>query len=350
MLVAADVLAVRAFHQHAQWLYIRRMLPATVVGILTGVVMMGRLDDAAFAPIIGVIVLVLTVMQIVRMARPERFGAVPHSRAFAWTMGRGGGDDDDGQRGWPHLHSLRAVGVAAEVRAGGHRRLVFSHRQPGEAALQRRPRTDPRGHAVAQPGAPAGRVHGHRARPLADPACAAAPVRWALAGVCRRRRAATRGGREDPAGAIRERGGDGYEGIPADRCDVHGSVHCRHSRVSAGDAHGGSGPDSWRRPAEVDRSTYAVGRTRPARHVFEPHHYAVRAASERRRAGVLHERGSGRAGDARPAERWRRRAQQGNSRRRRARVQRFLVGTAARRSRRRERRSWWILPTGRCRR
>ena len=87
MLVAADVLAVRAFHQHAQWLYIRRMLPATVVGILTGVVMMGRLDDAAFAPIIGVIVLVLTAMQLVRMARPELFGAVPHSRAFAWTMG-----------------------------------------------------------------------------------------------------------------------------------------------------------------------------------------------------------------------------------------------------------------------
>ena len=33
MLVAADVLAVGAFHQHAQSLYIRRMLPATVVRI-----------------------------------------------------------------------------------------------------------------------------------------------------------------------------------------------------------------------------------------------------------------------------------------------------------------------------
>lgn len=70
MLIASDVLAVRAFHRHARWPYIRRMLPATVVGILAGVVMMGRLDEAAFAPLIGVIVLALTVMQLVRMARP----------------------------------------------------------------------------------------------------------------------------------------------------------------------------------------------------------------------------------------------------------------------------------------
>jgi uncharacterized membrane protein YfcA len=87
MLIAADILAVRAFQQHAQWIYIRRMLPATVVGIVVGFVLMGRLNEAAFAPLIGVIVLALTLMQIGRMAKPDLLADVPHSHAFAWTMG-----------------------------------------------------------------------------------------------------------------------------------------------------------------------------------------------------------------------------------------------------------------------
>ena len=87
MLIAADVVAVRAFRQHAQWTYIRRMLPATIAGVLLGFVLMRRLDESLFAPIIGTIVLLLTVMQVARMARPGLFADVPHSHAFAWTMG-----------------------------------------------------------------------------------------------------------------------------------------------------------------------------------------------------------------------------------------------------------------------
>ena len=87
MLIAADVLAVRAFQQHARWIYIRRMLPAAVVGIVAGFALMGRLNEAAFAPLIGVIVLSLTALQIGRMARPDVLADVPHSHAFAWTMG-----------------------------------------------------------------------------------------------------------------------------------------------------------------------------------------------------------------------------------------------------------------------
>ena len=87
MLVAADVLAVRAFREHAQWVYIRRMLPATVVGVLLGFGLMGRLDESLFAPVIGTIVLLLIVVQVARMARPGMFADVPHSPAFAWAMG-----------------------------------------------------------------------------------------------------------------------------------------------------------------------------------------------------------------------------------------------------------------------
>jgi uncharacterized membrane protein YfcA len=87
MLIAADVVAVRAFRQHAQWNYIWRMLPPTIVGILVGFVLMGRLNESLFSPIIGAIVLLLVVLQVVRMARPNLFGHVPHSHVFAWAMG-----------------------------------------------------------------------------------------------------------------------------------------------------------------------------------------------------------------------------------------------------------------------
>src|SRR5690349_3130739 len=87
MLIAADVFAVRAFRQHARWIYIRRMLPAAVVGIVVGFALMGRLDEKAFAPLIGGIVLTLAVLQAGRMARPDLLADVPHSRPFAWTMG-----------------------------------------------------------------------------------------------------------------------------------------------------------------------------------------------------------------------------------------------------------------------
>jgi uncharacterized protein len=87
MLIAADVFAVRAFRQHAQWVYIRRMLPPTIAGVLLGFVVMGRLDESLFEPIIGAIVLVLIALQVARMARPGLFAEVPHSGVFVWTMG-----------------------------------------------------------------------------------------------------------------------------------------------------------------------------------------------------------------------------------------------------------------------
>lgn len=91
MLVVADVFAVRAFRQHTQWLYVRRMLPATCVGVVIGALMMGRIGERRFEPLIGWIILTLTVLQAVRMLRPEAFAHVPHSRAFAWTMGLAAG-------------------------------------------------------------------------------------------------------------------------------------------------------------------------------------------------------------------------------------------------------------------
>src|SRR5262245_32181988 len=67
MLIVGDIGAVTVLHQHARWVYVRRMLPPACVGVILGALLMGRVSDATFRPIIGWVILVLAVMQLVRM-------------------------------------------------------------------------------------------------------------------------------------------------------------------------------------------------------------------------------------------------------------------------------------------
>jgi hypothetical protein len=87
MLIVGDICAVGWFRRHARWDYIRRMLPAACVGIVLGAVLVAAVDEQAFKPLIGWIILSLAVLQFARAQRPAWFGDVPHSRWFAWTMG-----------------------------------------------------------------------------------------------------------------------------------------------------------------------------------------------------------------------------------------------------------------------
>lgn len=87
MLLVGDVFAVRIFHQHARWIYVRRMLPPACVGVVAAALIMRGLSDAVYKPIIGVTILVLTALQIARIYKPQWFGNVPHATWFAWTIG-----------------------------------------------------------------------------------------------------------------------------------------------------------------------------------------------------------------------------------------------------------------------
>jgi uncharacterized membrane protein YfcA len=87
MLICGDVLSVLAYHQHARWATIRRMLPPTIAGIVAGWALMHWLSAAAYGPVIGWIVLFLAALQAWRRWRPNAFEHVPHSRPFAWSMG-----------------------------------------------------------------------------------------------------------------------------------------------------------------------------------------------------------------------------------------------------------------------
>jgi hypothetical protein len=87
MLIVGDVCAIRAYGQHANWNQVWRMMPPAVVGVILGWLWMYRLDESAYRPLIGGIILGLTILQIARLWRTDWQANIPHSLAFAWTMG-----------------------------------------------------------------------------------------------------------------------------------------------------------------------------------------------------------------------------------------------------------------------
>jgi uncharacterized protein len=87
MLIVGDICAVSIFHQHARWSYVRRMLPPACLGVVIAAIAMRWLNEAVYRPIIGAIILSLTVLQVMRSVRPEWVSHVPHTTWFTWTIG-----------------------------------------------------------------------------------------------------------------------------------------------------------------------------------------------------------------------------------------------------------------------
>ncbi len=58
-----------------------------MIGVVIGTLFMSQVDDRVFRPLIGCVIMGLTLMQIARIWRPSWFEKVPHSVWFAWTMG-----------------------------------------------------------------------------------------------------------------------------------------------------------------------------------------------------------------------------------------------------------------------
>lgn len=87
LLLVGDACAVRLVGRDVRWAYVRRLMPPALVGVVLGWLLLDRLDEAAFRPLIGTIILALSGGQLVRLWRPDLLAAVPHSPAFAWLMG-----------------------------------------------------------------------------------------------------------------------------------------------------------------------------------------------------------------------------------------------------------------------
>ena len=87
MLIAGDIFAMTVYGKHANWKYVRRMFGPAMIGVVAGWLLMIRLDEKYYRPLIGTIILGLTVLQIIRIWKEEWLADVPHARWFAWSMG-----------------------------------------------------------------------------------------------------------------------------------------------------------------------------------------------------------------------------------------------------------------------
>ena len=71
LLIFADILAVRTFHEHTSWKALRALVPATAVGIVTGWWLMPRIPTVLFGHTLGWIILVLVGIIAIQRSRPQ---------------------------------------------------------------------------------------------------------------------------------------------------------------------------------------------------------------------------------------------------------------------------------------
>lgn len=90
MLVIADIFAVYYYHRHAQWQYLLKLAPFTVVGVFLGIYVGEVINDDQFKILMGAIILVSLGIMIWR----EWKGGdeqIPHSWWFSAAVGLAGG-------------------------------------------------------------------------------------------------------------------------------------------------------------------------------------------------------------------------------------------------------------------
>lgn len=87
LLIVGDLCSMAVFGKRVQWKYLSKLLPPTMIGVVLGTILMNYLSEAAFRPLVGLIILSLAALQGYRMWRPDALQQIPHSRSFAWCLG-----------------------------------------------------------------------------------------------------------------------------------------------------------------------------------------------------------------------------------------------------------------------
>ena len=90
MLSMADVFAVSYYHRHAEWKYVLKLLPSTVVGVLVGLFVGNMINDDQFKHLMAIIILVGLGIMIWR-ERKKTVSAIPHNWLFSSIAGLLGG-------------------------------------------------------------------------------------------------------------------------------------------------------------------------------------------------------------------------------------------------------------------
>src|SRR3954468_14129175 len=85
LLCAADIMAVKYYHRHAQWSHFWKLLPWMVAGILIGVYIGKDLDEAYFRKVMAfIIIFTVAIMLLLEMRKSI---AIPHNKLFVAVMG-----------------------------------------------------------------------------------------------------------------------------------------------------------------------------------------------------------------------------------------------------------------------
>lgn len=86
LLVAADIVAVLWYRQHAQWQYLGRLFPWVAVGVILGWWMMGKMSDSVFQRLIGGIVLTMVALHLWRERNIAAGNAWEHLPHQSWIV------------------------------------------------------------------------------------------------------------------------------------------------------------------------------------------------------------------------------------------------------------------------
>jgi len=87
MLIVADLFAIQAFRQFTVWSHLVRMLPAAVLGIVTGWLLMPHLSERIFAPLIGWLVIVLIGLTVAQKLSGRLSASAAAHPSVAWPLG-----------------------------------------------------------------------------------------------------------------------------------------------------------------------------------------------------------------------------------------------------------------------
>ena len=90
MLSMADIFAVAYYHRHAEWKYVIKLLPSTVVGVLVGLFVGNIINDEQFKHLMAVLIIFGLGIMIWR-ERKKDVSAIPHNWLFSSIAGLLGG-------------------------------------------------------------------------------------------------------------------------------------------------------------------------------------------------------------------------------------------------------------------
>lgn len=85
MLIVADIFAVIYYNRHAQWTYIKKLMPWMIVGVLVGVWVGNDISEIVFKRIMAVIIIISVLIMLYTENRKTT--KVPNNKWFSGTAG-----------------------------------------------------------------------------------------------------------------------------------------------------------------------------------------------------------------------------------------------------------------------